>query len=405
MTGTGTGSSPSTRPAGGPAFSARTGPSAGVGGSKRDERPHALRVMHVITGLGSGGAEAMLTRLVLARRDFPLEQRVVSLVDGGRYAADLRAGGITVDGLGMRRGRVGPTGVARLAGLIRRYRPGVIQSWMYHADLIALMGLLLSGRRRRTRLYWGIRASFMAFDRYGPLLRPTVRLGALLSAWPDGVVVNSAAGRAYHRALGYRPRKTMVIRNGIDCARFAPMPEARAAQRAALGIAPDAVVAVAPARVDPMKDHATLIRALDRAPALVCLAAGTGTENLPARPNLIGLGHCDDVRPVMAAADIVVSSSIGEGFSNAVAEGMAMGLPAVATNVGDAVELVGETGEIVPPSNPEALAAALVRLAADADRRLSLGRLARQRVIERFSLEAAVAAFDRLHRTGEIDEP
>ena len=361
-------------------------------------------VMHVITGLGDGGAEAVLTRLVLAQRAAPLAQRVVSLTGGGRYDAELRDAGIPTESLGMRAGRPGPGGLLRLARLIRRHRPGVIQSWMYHADLAALIALALSGRRGQTRLYWGIRAANMALEHYGPLLGATIRACAWLSPYPDAVVANSRAGLAHHLERGFRPRRGLIIRNGIDCARFRPMPEQRAAMRAKLGIPEDRPVAAHVARLDPMKDHATLMAALARAPDVTCLAVGQGTESLTGHDNLVALGRRDDVRPVLAAADMIVSSSIGEGFPNALAEGMAMGLPAIATEVGDTAELMGPAGGpagvLVPPSDPEALAAGLSALAADPERRRQLGALARTRVAETFSLEAMVRAFDELHRTG-----
>ncbi len=361
-----------------------------------------MRVMHVITGLGGGGAETALTRLVLAERPVPMNQRVVSLTGGGRYAAVLSDGGIPVDILRMQRGQFGIGGIFRLARLIRRHSPDVVQSWMYHADLAALLGLAISGRRHRTRLYWGLRAANMSFEKYGPLLRHTFKICAWLSPLPNGIVANSRSGRSHHAAQGYHPRLFALIRNGVDCVHFAPMPDAGRSLRAELGVSPERVVVTHLARVDPMKDHPSLLAALERTPQVTCLALGKGTEGLPRLSNLVPLGEISDVRPTLAAADIVVSSSIGEGFPNALAEGMAMGLPAVATDVGDTAEIVGQTGIIVPPGEPDALAAAISELAGDPDRRTSLGRAARMRIESRFSLDAMVTAFDHLHRTGRM---
>ncbi len=359
-----------------------------------------MRVMHVITGLDTGGAETALTRLVLAKRPTDFSQYVISLTDGGRYKTDLEAAGIPVESLGMKRGRPTLGAVLRLVGLIRRYRPTVIQSWMYHADLLSLISLALSGRRRRTRIYWGVRASTMAFEKYRPTSRITFKLCAWLSAFPDGIVVNSKSGQMHHAAHGYRPRLFIRIPNGIDCQYFAPSSELRRDARARLALPADQVAAVHVARVDPMKDHATILAALERTPQIVCLAVGEGTEALPARANLIALGIKRDVRPILAAADMMVSSSIGEGFPNAVAEGMAMALPVIATDVGDVKSLVGEVGLIVGLRDPESLAKAMLELSENQERRLSMGQAARQRIVLNFSLDFMVKRFDYLHRTG-----
>ncbi len=366
----------------------------------------ARRILHVITDLDRGGAESMLTALLLAgRRDGAAtadpEVAVVSLMAGGVHRARLEAAGIPVADLGLRRGQRSATALLRLSALMQRWRPDVVQSWMYHADLAAAWALWLSGRRGRTRLYWGVRCSNMDPSAYGAGFRRTLRLAARFSRMPDAVVVNSEAGRAAHLALGYRPRRTVVIPNGIDLARFRPDGAARAAVRRELGIAGSAPVLISVARVDPMKDHGTLLAALDRLDGVTALAVGAGTEGLPDRPGLRRLGARDDVPALLAAADVVVShSAFGEGFSNALAEGMACGLPAVATDVGDAARIVGEAGRIVPPGDPAALAAAVDGILATPERRSALGARARRRIEAEFSLDRAVAAFAALHGEG-----
>lgn len=374
------------------------------------------KVMHVITGLGQGGAERMLTRLVLAAakpqakpglasRDDLLPPVVVSLVPGGENAAALEAAGVPVFDLGMRRGRPSLPALLRLACLIRRERPDVIQSWMYHADLVALLALLLSGLRRRVRLYWGIRCSDMDFARYGRSLRWIVRLCAALSRLPYGVVANSEAGLRMHRALGYRAKRFYVVDNGIEVGQFALAPATRSAVRRELGLSEDAVVVIHLARVDPMKDHATLLSAFREVEGATLLLVGAGTEALPSQPQVRALGARGDVPRLLQASDILVlSSAFGEGFSNAIAEGMAAGLPVVATDVGDAARIVDGCGIVVPPRDPQALAAALSRLIADKAERRRLGASARERIARCFSLERAFAAFDRVYR-GEGGEP
>jgi len=355
--------------------------------------------MHVITGLGTGGAERQLVALALATRangrPAPV---VVSLTPGGANRKRLEAAGISVFDLGMRRGLPDPLALFRLVRLIRRLRPGVVQSWMYHADLVALAALLLSGRRGRTALFWGVRCSDMDLSAHGRVFAAVVRLAARLSGMPDGVVANSERGRQVHEALGYRPKVWHVVDNGIDVERFRPDPETRRRVRAELGIAEEAPLAIAVARVDPMKDYPTLAAALADVPELTCLVAGLGTEHLAGPTNMRRLGERQDIEQLLAAADLMVSSSAyGEGFSNAIAEAMATGLAVVATDVGDNARLVGDAGTIVPPRDATALAAALAAFARDRQALAAAGKVARARIADNFTVGHLVRRFDALH--------
>ena len=241
----------------------------------------------------------------------------------------------------------------------------------------------------------------MDLSAYGPTFRAVVAMGARLSNWPDAVVCNSEAGIAAHERLGYRPRGFLLIDNGIDTDRFAPDPQARAAVRSELGIPPDAPVVATAARTDRMKDYPNLLAALDRLPEVWAILMGEGTEALSDRPRLLRLGRCGTVPRVLAAGDLIVSASAyGEGFSNAIAEGMACGLPAVATDVGDARRIVGDTGAVVAPRDPAALASAIQDFLAISDR-AAAGRAARARIVSEFSLDRTVARFRRLHREGD----
>jgi glycosyltransferase involved in cell wall biosynthesis len=364
--------------------------------------PRPRTILYVTTDLFiGGGAEGMLARLLTAEPRLADAISVVSLLPGDSHAEPLRQAGITVHQLDFGSARGIASGLVRLARLIAQSKPDIVQGWMYHGDLAALVALVLSGRRRRTRLVWGIRCSEVDLRAYGRGLRLVVRACIALSRWPDVVTANSVAGLKSHLRLGYRPRRTEVIANGIEVERFKPDGAARAALRRELGIAADAVVLAHVARVDPMKDHAGLRTALLQLPDVTALLIGRGTEKLPAAPNVHRLGRRGDVERLLAAADIVVSSSaFGEGFANVLAEGMACGLPAVATDVGDARAIVGDSGLIVPPRDPGALAGAIRTLADEsAAARSERGARARARIVENFAMNRAVARFAELYRS------
>jgi glycosyltransferase involved in cell wall biosynthesis len=194
-----------------------------------------------------------------------------------------------------------------------------------------------------------------------------------------------------------------VIRNGVDTGRFRPDPAARSRVRAELCIEGDAVVACLVARVDAMKDHAGFLEAFRSVTGARAILVGEGTRQLATDDPVVALGRRSDVPDLLAASDIVVSSSaFGEGLSNAIAEGMATGLAAVATDVGDSRELVGPAGLIVPPRAPAQLAAAMQTLVDNPDLRREFGLRARQRIEEEFSLSACVQQFMDLYRSFDV---
>jgi glycosyltransferase involved in cell wall biosynthesis len=362
-------------------------------------------ILHVIPSLHTGGAEHMLAALVSAdRRGRLISSEVAVLIGGGELAAPIRAAGVPVHELGMAHAAQLPAALARLVALIRRTKPVAIQSWLYYADALSLWALALSGRRAATRLYWGVRCSDMDQSKYSRALRWAITACARASGRPDAVVANSFAGRDVHLRLGYAPHAFPVIPNGVDTRRFRPDAGLRTKIRTELGLRETGSVVIHVARVDPMKDHDSLIRVAAACPEIRFLAVGRGTQALAAPPNLLALGQRSDMPAVYAAADFALSTSaFGEGFPNVIGEAMATALPVIATDVGDSVMIVGDTGLVVPPRDSQALTLALRTLASEADdQRHERGRHSRTRIETAFSLDRAVAAFDALHLDGTL---
>jgi glycosyltransferase involved in cell wall biosynthesis len=355
------------------------------------------KILHVITDLNVGGAETMLTRIATARPGVADETFVASLIPSGFYADRLRAAGVTVSEFDFRTPWGALSGLVRLARMIARVRPDIVQGWMYHGDLAALLALKMS--RVRAPLAWGIRCSELDLRQYGVVLRGVIKACAALSAMPDLVTANSVAGMEAHRALGYRPRRAEIVANGIDVDRYKPDATARSAVRNELAIADDVILLAHVARRDPMKDHEGFLATMAELPDIQALAIGVGTEDLPRAANVHRLGRRVDVPRLLAAADVVVSSSaFGEGFSNVLAEGMACGLPAVATDVGDARLILGDTGLVVTPRDPRKLAGAVDTLARESRAaRVARGQRARERIVDHFSLERAIGRFAEVY--------
>jgi len=376
-----------------------------VTAADRDHSDGPTTVVHLITTLGQGGAERVLSEVVPRPGDHPDERHVVvSLVPGGMFADTLVAAGVDVRDLGMRPGRDVVRGTLRLAALLRDLRPALVVSWMYHASLVDLLARPFAGRGRRARMVWAVRGSLHTGTGPGSGLashtRLTIRLLARFSGRPDAVVVNSRTGRTHHVRAGYRPRRWILLPNGCDTDEFHPDDSDRRSVRDELGIADDAVVAISVARMHPQKDHPTLLEAARRAhrahPDLELVLVGTGTETLdsgvdaPLELRVHGLGERRDIPRLLRGADLVVSSSLTEGMPNALLEAMASGLVPVVTDVGDCRSIVADAGEVVSPADPVALGSAIGRVAGLADlERSEGGRRARGRIVRHHDADLA----------------
>jgi len=368
-----------------------------------------LNVLHVITGLNTGGAERMLYRLVRRQVGLGLHPTVISLMDRGRLGSLIEELGVPIHTLGMMPSRFSVNGWLTLRRLIESCSPDVVHSWMYHANLAAYMSML---RQPKRPLLWHIHNAANDLGQHKKLTATIVRLGAPLSRWVNGVIYCGPETARQHEALGYDAGKTSIIPNGTDCAEYRPDTEARVQLRSELGIPIDAAVVGHVARFHPMKDHVNLIRAarlvLKQMPQAHFVLTGSEVtrDNLEItelmtgfeRNNIHLLGERKDIPWIMASLDVFVLSSRTESFPLVIAEAMASGVPCVATDVGDTPWIIGDTGMIVPPANPDALANAILNvLSLLPDERQRLARAARERIEREFSLASVATQFSQLY--------
>lgn len=367
-----------------------------------------MRLLHVITGLETGGAEMALCRLVETLRPPLYTHTVVSLSDGGALGTRLEKSASLAQ-VGMRAGRIRARDAVCLRVLLRKEQPDLIHSWMYHANLMAT----IAGIGLRTPRVWAIRQALYDMKAEKLSTRAVIRASALLSRHADRIVYNSSVSATQHERLGYRAEHTCVIPNGFDTTAFQPDEARRERVRAELGIESDSLAIGMIARVHPMKDHPNFLTAAARFaqshPKAVFVLAGDGTQEgkSPLREQIehLGLqnvvrlcGRREDVAALNAALDIATLSSKTEAFPNAIGEAMACGVPCVATDVGDVREILADTGIVVARNDPTALSdgwAALAELAAGERRQLGLH--ARQRIVEGYSLRFVAGEYANLY--------
>lgn len=370
------------------------------------------RILYITTDLHGGGAEYMLLHLLSGLDREQFDPLVISLMDRGKVGDAIETLGVPVKTVDMKQGRPTLGAACKLMQLIRAAQPDLIQGWMYHSNLAAQ---LASGFVRRP-VCWCIHNSFESFAAEKPLTRLTIRLSARMSRLAAKIVFVSHASRVQHEQLGFAADRSCVIPNGIDLALFQPSDEARRAIREELGLRPDALLVGLMARYHPQKDHANFLRAaglLARARNNVhFILAGEGVHagnetlrELASVPELDGrihmIGSRDDMPRLTAALDIAsLSSAYGEALSLAMIEAMSSAVPCVVTDVGDNPRLVAETGEIVPPRDPVALAQGWTQLIdAGEERRRELGQSARRRVEEHYSLRSCVRRYQELYHS------
>lgn len=363
-----------------------------------------INILFLIRSLGIGGTERQLAELTKGLNKSIFNVTVFSFYNEGDFSAEIEERGAAVISLDKReRWDVLLFGF-KLLNIIRKSKPDLVFSFLDVANLYALfIGNILG-----TKVIWGIRTSYMDFRQYDWTAGWVYRLTTLFSRFANLVITNSLAGKKHHISHGYSEDNMIVIPNGINTYIFKPDEEGRQRIRAEWGINDSTTLIGLVGRLDKMKDHPTFLRAAAQVSSqrddVLFVCAGGGSEayssellelskSLGLDGHIIWAGDRKDMPAIYSALDILVSSSYGEGFSNVIGEAMACGVPCVVTDVGDSARIVGDTGWVVPPRSPDALAKAIEDvLSLHPDERRNLGLLARKRILENYSAEKMVAS-------------
>ncbi len=365
----------------------------------------------VTSGLAAGGSEIQLTQLALGLRAVGWTVSVVSLQPGDACRRVLVEGGVPVTV--VEAGRLAsPAALGRLRAAIARTAPDLVHTQAFRANLWGRLAALSLG----LPVVASVRATYRYLPRvYFPVER---RLAARTTA-----VITPSRATAEHlvTAVGVPAGRVVTIANGVDTDVFTPSRDGSGVRRGwRLG---DGFVVLAPGRLAAQKDHAAVLRAVRRlgarSPELAVVVAGAGplagrlrAQARPMAAHVRFTGELDRtaMAAAMAAADAVCLASRYEGCPNVLLEAMAAGRPVVATAVDGVPEIVSEgvEGLLVRPGDEAGLAAALGRLAADAELSDRLGRAGRARAEACHSIAANVVQHCRLYREvldGEVPSP
>jgi glycosyltransferase involved in cell wall biosynthesis len=376
-----------------------------------------MKVLHVITGLNVGGAEMLLCRAVAALQQRGIESEVVCLGPTGPLAEKLAEQKIPLHCLGMQGLASLPSAIWKLRRLLKASAPDAVHTWMYHADLVGGIAAKLAGGIPVT---WSIHHAAIG---KADLKRSTywiVKALAILSRWlPRRIISCSRSAGFAHADVGYRGDRMQIVPNGVDTGSYQPDASAGEAIRVSLGIPSSAQVVGIAGRFHPLKNYPlffeSAIRLQQVMPDVHFIACGkdvtaanpeieTLLKGAPDRSKFHLLGMRADLPALYNAMDLFTLTSKSEAFPLTLGEAMACGLPCVSTDVGDCRVLVGKCGAVVPPGEVVSMAGAwksLLQL--PKEEFAALGQVARERVVEHFSISTMLDAYTSIYR--EISAP
>ncbi|MBW1615897.1 MAG: glycosyltransferase [Deltaproteobacteria bacterium] len=376
------------------------------------KKPDILKISHIITGLSTGGAEIMLLKLISGMDKTLFSNSVISLTKPGDMEKNFINAGIPTASLNLSPAFLNPLALLRLIFLLRKEKPDIIQGWMYHANIASTAGSYISGLF--TPVLWNIRSCLDEADKDKTPPKRIIKLSSRLSRSPAAIIYNSRMSKEQHRQISFNNKKAEYIPNGFNCLQFTPNSESRLQYRNKFGISDKTICIGLIARYHPVKDHENFLRAAELLTqnyfdlCFVLIGKDADWQNgamasiineLNIRKKILPLGKQNNIHKLINILDIAVSSSYIEGFSNAIGEAMASCIPCVVTDVGDSAYLVKDTGLIVPPRNPYKLYKALKRIInMGKEERSKLGKKARKKIEDNFSLEHIVEQYQKLYR-------
>lgn len=355
------------------------------------------RILHIITELGSGGAENMLYKLLKYSDRTKFYHEVLSLMDEGIYGEKILELGIKVHCL-----RISKENMISSLMKARNICKGfdIIDTWLYHADIF---GFIVAKILLKKKLVWNIRHSNLDKEVNKPSTLRIVKINSFLSKYVDCITYNSNKAFENHIKFGYINKNSVVIPNGFELDKFKFNLENRIRVRKELGLDEKQKVIITVGRWDIQKDYYTLLKALNELKKqnneFKMIMVGnnldysnddlvTLVDKYDLKTNVILLGMRNDIPELLSAADIYISSSLGESFSNAIGEAMACELHCIVTDVGDSKLIVGDTGEVIDAKDYIGMASKIMNIIKMPNIIRNVG--GRERVIKNYEIKTIV---------------
>ena len=364
------------------------------------------RIVHIITGLGNGGAEMMLYKLLKYSDKNKYDFQVISMMNEGIMGEKIKNLNIPVYTLNMKRGI--PSFKAILKTIKICKNADIIQTWMYHADLL---GFIIA-KILKKRIIWGIRRSNLEKDKNKKSTLLIAKINAFLSKWVDLVISCSIVAKENHIKYGYTLQNIKVIPNGFELEKFRYIGNAKSKLTEEFPIIKDKLIFSLVARYEILKDHKTCLEAMriikeEFSKNFILLLCGTNINpknkelmNLIIKNklenNILLLDRREDIPIIMSATDIYISSSSGEGFPNVIGEAMACETPCVVTDVGDSAYMVGDTGRIVERQNPQKLANEIINFIKSGEY-VKNKKKCRERIINNFKIDKIAKKHEEIY--------
>ena len=369
------------------------------------------RLLVIVSGLKAAGAELMLFRMIMHLDRNRFNIHVISLTSTDQVGIMMTAENIKVQSLCIDGFFTLITRFPLLIKLISEFKPDLVQTWMYHADLLGGLAARIAGYRN---IVWSIRNSSLTLKSVKLSTFIVARFCAILSSWLPKIIIScSDESRASHVAFGYSEEKMMVVPNGFELDRFIPNFVAKEAIRSEFGLSSDVLIVGLIGRYHIVKNHAGFIKSAIRIsainPNVSFLLAGEGVDTSNA--DLIQmidsarllhrfhlLGQRSDMPLIMASIDVLVSASSGEAFPNVIGEAMSCGVPCVATDVGETAYIIGDTGKVVPVNDSVALADSVLEiLNMQCEARRDIGIKARERIVQNFDIRIISSMYQNIY--------
>ncbi len=369
-----------------------------------------MRIVHVIIDLNVGGAELMLNRLIKHTSGDNVEHIVISLTDTGTLGPEIINQGILVKCLNIKSPAQYVIGLWRLIKLFKELRPDIVHTWMYHSDLLGGIAAKIAGIKK---IIWCVRSTDISKggSKFTLLIRwVCAKISSLI---PDVIVYAANASKLVHEKCGYSEEKSLVIHNGFDLTYLDRKSFCNVDLRTEFNIPENEIIISSIGRFSPVKDHKSFISAAlliaENHANVRFLLIGRGLDvqneflmqlinDSPYADKFILVGERKDIPACLLASDIFCLHSVTEGFPNVLGEAMAMGIPSVTTDVGDAAILLGMPDYVVAPGHPRLLANSMGKLLSlSHSERKDIGTILRRRIELNFSMDTVAHKFLSLY--------